>query len=107
LTLAAARNYSAPVHEPPAEVTFSANLLKDLIDEQFPALAPSRVELLGAGWDNWAYSVNDKYVFRCPRRQLAAALLRNEIQLLPIVAARVPLAVPVPVFVGREDPRYA
>ncbi|SPE59729.1 hypothetical protein SBV1_3470004 [Verrucomicrobia bacterium] len=51
------------MHQPPAEVTISVSVLKGLIDRQFPWLAPSRAELLGVGWDNWAYCANERYVF--------------------------------------------
>jgi aminoglycoside phosphotransferase (APT) family kinase protein len=84
----------------------SPELARDLIETQFPAFAPARLELLGAGWDNTAFRVNDDHVFRFPRRQLAVDLLARENRFLPVLAPRLPLAVPVPTFVGRPDQRF-
>jgi aminoglycoside phosphotransferase (APT) family kinase protein len=77
-----------------------------LIEQQFPELAPARLELLGVGWDNVAYQVNDRYVFRFPRRQIAAALIEREIRVLPLLAPHLPLAVPVPSFTGKPQSGY-
>lgn len=77
-----------------------------LIEQQFPGLAPARLELLGAGWDNAAYRVNDRYVFRFPRRQVAAGLIEREVRVLPLLAPHLPLPVPAPVFSGRPQAGY-
>ncbi|MDO3413343.1 phosphotransferase [Saccharibacillus sp. CPCC 101409] len=71
-----------------------------LIAAQFPRLAPPRVEPFGEGFDNTIFRVNEKWVFRFPRRALAAELLRTELRLLPELAGRLPLAVPEPVYIG-------
>lgn len=92
--------------QPRAEVTISVSELEELINRQFPSLAPSRAVLLGTGWDNWAYCVNDRYVFRFPRRQIAVPLIEREVRLMAFIAARVRLAVPVPLYVGRADSLY-
>ena len=49
-----------------------AGLARALVEEQFPQFKPARVEPLGEGWDNAVFKANDKWVFRFPRRQLAA-----------------------------------
>lgn len=77
-----------------------------LIDGQFPALAPVRLEPLGEGWDNWAYAVNGRLVFRFPRRAIAAPWMEAESRLLPRIAAHVPLRIPVPTFLGRPARGY-
>jgi aminoglycoside phosphotransferase (APT) family kinase protein len=79
----------------------SPELAAGLIEAQFPALAPVRVAPLGVGWDNTAYRVNDTHVFRFPRREIAVPLLETEARVLPAIAARLPLAVPVPEYLGR------
>lgn len=76
-----------------------------LIDAQLPALAPARVEPLAAGWDNSAFLVNGKWVFRFPRRRIGVALLENELRALPSMAGRLPLAVPEPRWIGRVADR--
>ena len=66
-----------------AEHDVSASLARELIETQFPKLTPVGVEPLGVGWDNTAYRVNDKFVFRFPRRQIAVELIRTEARVLP------------------------
>jgi aminoglycoside phosphotransferase (APT) family kinase protein len=89
-----------------AECTVEADLARSLIEAQFPPLAPVRVEPLGAGWDNTAFLVNGAQVFRFPRRQVAVPLLEAETRLLPAIAPRLPLPVPMPAFVGRSGESY-
>jgi aminoglycoside phosphotransferase (APT) family kinase protein len=89
-----------------AEHEVSATLARALIEAQFAELAPARVEVLGVGWDNTAFVVNEAYVFRFPRRQIAVNLIEIENRLLPFVAPRLPLPVPVPLFVGRPEERF-
>ncbi len=77
-----------------------------LVDEQFPELAPSRAEPFGVGWDNTAYLVNGEWVFRFPRREIAVELMRTEIRVLPVIAPRVTLPVPLPIYVGEQTERF-
>lgn len=60
-----------------------------------------RVEFAG-GWDSAAVLV-DGWVERRPRRPEVEAQLRREVRLMPWLAPRLPLAVPVPELVS-EDP---
>jgi aminoglycoside phosphotransferase (APT) family kinase protein len=89
-----------------AERTVSADLARSLIEAQFPSLAPAAVAPLGVGWDNTAFLANEAHVFRFPRRQIAVPLLDLEARLLPALARRLPLAVPVPTFLGRPTDAY-
>ncbi len=89
-----------------AEEEVSPELAARLIDAQFPALAPAQVALLGVGWDNTVYRVNERLVFRFPRREIAVPLLETEARLLPAIAPRLPLPIPVPVHLGRPGPAY-
>jgi aminoglycoside phosphotransferase (APT) family kinase protein len=92
-----------------AEREVSPELAAALIGDQFPALcaggAPS-IARLGVGWDNVAYLVGGRYVFRFPQRSIAVPLLETESRLLPALAPRLPLPVPVPVFLGRPGASY-
>ncbi len=85
----------------------SPELASSLVEEQFPALAPVRVQPLGAGFDNTAYTVNGEFVFRFPRRAIAVPWLVKETQVLPRIASRLPLSIPLPTHVGRPTERYA
>jgi len=89
-----------------AEKEVSAPLACALIEAQFRELAPVRIQPLGVGWDNTAFSVNGDYVFRFPRRQVAVDLLAIEGRLLPFLAPRLPLPIPVPIFAGQPEARF-
>lgn len=88
------------------ERVVSPELAGALIEGQFPELAPADVELFGEGWDNTAYRTRNSLVFRFPRRQIAVPLIETEIRTLPGLAPRLPVAIPVPRWVGRGEPRY-
>jgi aminoglycoside phosphotransferase (APT) family kinase protein len=77
-----------------------------LIERQFPGLAPAEMEPLGVGWDNIAFLVNRRWVFRFPRRQVAANLLEREARILPLLAPHLPLRIPVPEYVGAATRGY-
>ncbi|HYT88834.1 MAG TPA: phosphotransferase [Gemmataceae bacterium] len=89
-----------------AECSVSADLARSLIEAQFPQMVLASVEPFGAGWDNTAFLVNDTLVFRFPRRQIAVPLLEAEARLLPVLAERLPLPIPVPTFVGPPTASY-
>lgn len=76
------------------------------IREQFPQLGARRAEPSGSGWDNTAVLVDGALVFRFPRRQRTVELLEREARVLPPIAPRLPLAIPVPAWVGRATERY-
>lgn len=90
--------------QPEQEVT--SELAARLIAEQFPELQPRSVEPFGVGWDNTAYLVDETWVFRFPRRELAVELIRNESALLPALASELPLAIPDPRHVGRPSQAF-
>jgi aminoglycoside phosphotransferase (APT) family kinase protein len=77
-----------------------------LVAAQFPTLAPVRATPVGAGWDNVAFRVNDTFVFRFPRREVAVALIDKERRVLPRLAPRLPLPIPVPVLFGAPCAAY-
>lgn len=85
------------------ERVVTPELAAHLIDTQFPELAPARLEFLAEGWDNVVYRVNAAYVFRFPRREVAAPLIEAELRLLPHLGPRLPLPVPVPLFSGQPS----
>jgi len=89
-----------------ADVELSLEAATHLIERQFPVLAPARLELLGAGWDNAAFLVNERFVFRFPRRQVAVELIEREVRILPLLAPHLPLPIPVPTFVGAPADGY-
>lgn len=90
-----------------AEARVDVGLARRLIVSQFPALAEYDVREFGEGWDNVAYLVGERCVFRFPRRSIAAGLMETELRALPAIAPWVPLPVPVPRFTGTPCAEYA
>ncbi len=83
-----------------SNIDHSVERLRAVLRARFPGVAADDVEILGAGWDNTAALVDGRWVFRFARRPIAAELMRNECAVLPGLADRLPLAVPVPVWIG-------
>ena len=88
------------------EQTLTPALALALVAEQFPDLSPTTIDLLGAGWDNTAYLINNEYVFRFPRRKIAVPLMLMERCLLPKIAKLLPLPIPVPQWMGTPSKTY-
>lgn len=88
------------------EFDVDENLARALISGQFPQLGGASIARFGAGMDNVAYLVAERYVFRFPRRSVVAPLLEREERILPFIAQRVPLPVPFPQFIGKPDLGY-
>ncbi len=105
---AAAGGYPPAVMKHPwvAEHAVSAERARSLIERQFPTLAPAQLRPLGGGWDNTAFLVNDAWVFRFPRREIAVSLIETESAVLPVIAPRLTLTIPVPVWCGRPEEGY-
>jgi len=64
------------------------------------------MRLIGQGWDNWAFLVNDEFVFRFPRRKLAAELIQAELKCLGSIRPFAAVPVPDPIFVGAPTAEY-
>ena len=56
------------------------------IRSQFPDVAANGVRPIGSGWENDAFVVDDRWVFRFPRRSEVAEQIDKERRLAPIVA---------------------
>lgn len=89
-----------------AEITVDEPLVRGLIADQFPEVALESLRLLGVGWDNTAWLVDDRWVFRFPRRAVAIPGFERELEALPQLAPRLPLPIPDPVFVGRPTGEF-
>jgi aminoglycoside phosphotransferase (APT) family kinase protein len=81
-------------------------LARRLVAAQFPELAVDRISRIGAGWDNTAFLIDDAWVFRFPRREVAVELLETEARVLPRLAPLVSLPIPVPRWLGRPSELY-
>lgn len=90
---------------PPAEVQVTVDMVEQLIDSACPELRAYPVRWLDEGWDNFIFEVGP-YAARLPRRKLAVPLLLNEQRWLPVLAARLPLDVPLPMHAGQPGPLF-
>ena len=86
-----------------ADIYVDERLVRALLVDQHPDLAGERLRLVGNGWDNAILRLGDRLAVRMPRRRSAAELVRHEQQVLPVLAPRLPVAVPVPVRIGRPS----
>jgi aminoglycoside phosphotransferase (APT) family kinase protein len=84
---------------PPADIRTDAALVTRILAEQHPDLQ-GELQLVSDGWDNQLYRLGDRLAVRVPRREAAAHLIEHEQRMLPGIAARVSVRVPVPVRVG-------
>lgn len=88
------------------KVEITAEEAKKLIEGQFPRFKPVRISELGKGFDNSVYLVNDDFVFRFPRREIAVQLSTIENQLLPLLVNETKIEVPEPIFFGKPTDVY-
>ncbi len=91
---------------PESEVDIHETLVYALLHDQHPDLAEEPLTFLDRGWDNTLYRLGDSHILRLPRRQVAANLIVNEQRWLPVLAPRLPIAIPAPVRVGRPGLGY-
>lgn len=88
---------------PPAEIHVDVATVRRLLEVDCPSLAQGTISLVDEGWDNFIYRVGSQHAVRLPRREIAARLLANEQNWLPILAPRLPLGTPVPVHIGKPS----
>lgn len=84
-----------------AEERVDENRARRLIREQFEEIAADKVALVSEGWDYAVFRVDGDWAFRFPRREVVVPGTEREIAVLPVLAARLDVGVPAPVFVGR------
>lgn len=77
-----------------------------LIQEQFPLLCAQQIKLISLSWDNSAFLIDGKFIFRFPRREAAVASLRYEMHLLPELGQKSPISVPLPKWQGMPSEEY-
>lgn len=88
---------------PPPDLHVDEDLAARLVATQHPDLA-GPVRLVANGWDNAMFRLGEAYAVRMPRRTAAVGLMLNEQRWLPVLAPRLPTAIPAPVRVGRPAP---
>ena len=88
-----------------AEVVVDETLARRLLG-QFPELELGSLRRFAEGWDNSVWLVNERWAFRFPQRAIGVPGLEGELVVLPLLAGKMPLPVPNPVFVGEPDGDY-
>lgn len=88
------------------EIVVEENLARRLIREQFPEVEARSLRLLGQGWDNTVWLIDDEWTFRFPRKEFAITGLENEIAYLPQLAPLLPLPIPNPRFIGQPSEAF-
>ena len=92
---------------PDTENEITADLIADLLREQHPDLADLPLTFGARGWDNQLWRLGDDLAVRLPRpTQDADELLLKEHTLLPAMAPRLPLPIPVPQRLGQPSERF-
>ena len=89
-----------------ADVEIVEALVRALLADQFSELDATSARLLGEGWDNSVWVVEEEWAFRFPRREIAIPGVERELEVLPRLAPLLPVPIPEPRFVGRPSDRY-
>jgi len=88
------------------EVVVNEKIARTLICEQFPNLCEFQIKEIGKGFDNTIFSLEDKYLFRFPRREVAAQLLEIEKKILSIIGTELPIPTTIPLFYGNSSKQF-
>ena len=91
---------------PLADDEITADLIAELLREQHPDLAGLLLTFGARGWDNQMWRLGDDLAVRLPRHTQDGELLLKEHTLLPAMAPRLPLQIPVPQRLGQPSERF-
>ena len=86
-------------------ITITPDLAKELIESQ-TALKVCSISLLGEGFDNVAYLINDAFVFRFPRREMGVECMENEILILPFLRTQLSFPFSCPEYIGTATQKF-
>jgi aminoglycoside phosphotransferase (APT) family kinase protein len=96
------RHRSTP--EAPDRSTIDASLARRLIDSQFPQWSHLPIAAVEVdGWDNRTFRLGSELTVRLPSGPWYAQQVDKEQRWLPVLAPRLPLAIPRPVAKGEPD----
>ena len=88
-------------------VEITANLVKELIEKQFPQWAGLPVRPVKfSGWDNRTFHLGTELSIRLPSHQRYATQVEKEHRWLPFLAPSLPLPIPEPVAMGKPSRDY-
>ncbi|MDH6220992.1 aminoglycoside phosphotransferase family protein [Streptomyces pseudovenezuelae] len=87
-------------------IEITADLVRDLLQEQHPDLAGLAVREVAGGWGNQMWRLGDELAVRMQRMDPTPELQLKERRWLPVLAPRLPLPVPTPVRCGEPSERF-
>jgi aminoglycoside phosphotransferase (APT) family kinase protein len=91
----------------PQRIMVDPQQARRLIDEQFPQWADLEIRPVAkGGWDNVTFHLGDTMVIRLPSAAEYALAVEKEHRWLPILAAQLPLPIPVPLAKGHPSADY-
>lgn len=89
------------------EIEITADLIVELLRDQHPDLAGLPLRFAAIGWDNQLWRLGDDLAVRLAWHTVdEEELLLKEHTLLPAIAPRLPLPIPVPQRLGRPSQRF-
>lgn len=83
----------------------SGDVVAELLKSQF-SIDIKEKQLLGEGFDNTAYLINNEWVFRFPHRAQALICMENEILILPYLAKKLSFSLSSPTLIGHACAGY-
>ncbi len=88
-------------------VDINVDLVKRLIESQFPQYATMQLEAVQpGGWDNRTFRLGQELSVRLPSAERYAAQVEKEHRWLPKLAPQLPLPIPVPLAMGMPVEEY-
>ena len=88
------------------EAGITAGLIRDLLRDQHPDLAELPLREVRGGWGNQMWRLGDELAVRIQRMDTDPGHQLKERRWLPLLAPRLPLAIPVPVRSGAPSGRF-
>lgn len=90
-----------------ADIPITDELVKECLHHQFPLLAPiKKIQCIGEGWDNKVFLINEKIIFRFPRRKIAVELIERENKILKNLYPIAAIDIPNPKYIGQPSSCY-
>lgn len=88
------------------DIEITADLVRDLLQEQHPDLAGLAIREVAGGWGNQMWRLGDELAVRMQRMDPTPELQLKERRSLPVLAPLLPLPVPTPVRFGEPSERF-
>ncbi len=91
---------------PEAEIAIDEARAAAWIGAAFPELRGASARAFGSGFDNAAFLIDERWVFRLPRHARAARFLAREIEVVPALVAGAPFATSAPTWSAPGAPGF-